>query len=439
MPAPLVRTNERGIYKRGNRYAVIYRDHEGRQRQESARTLDDARRLKRARQTAADQGDVIAPSRLTVAEYARTWIEGYHGRGHGFRERTRDEYRRDLERYVIPFLGTKRLGALRRTEVREFVGWLADDAAQARRHADENARRKTAGKRPLRTPGPLRDATLSRIVAVLKALLSSAVDDELRRDNPASRVVLPRRDPVADIDEDSDEHVKALNRAQLAAVLALVRPEWRPLFRLLAGTGLRISEALALDVEHLRLDGSRPHIRVRRALTIERRDGKVVPKFGRPKSEHAVRDVPLAPELVRDLRGHIAALAPPAADVAVEWGHLAFPSLTGGPMDPGNLRRRVLWPAAQEADVAWAGFHAFRHSFASLHIERGTNIVRLSRLLGHHKASFTLDVYAHLLDDGLGEPLSVEAEIAAVSATVSADPTESCRTAAAVAGLQPAA
>jgi integrase len=411
MSARLVKTNERGIFKRGNRYAVIYRDHEGRQRQESARTLDEARRLKRARQAAADQGDVIAPSRLTVADYARTWIEGYHGRGHGFRERTRDEYRRDLERYVIPFLGAKRLGALRRTDVREFVAWLTDDQAQARRHADENARRKAAGKRPLRETSTLRDATVSRIVAVLKACLSSAMDDELRRDNPASRVVLPRRDPVADIDDDSDENVKAFTRVELGAVLALVHPEWRPLFRLLAGTGLRISEALALDVEHLRLDGSRPHVRVRRALTIERRDGKIVPAFGRPKSEYATRDVPLSRELVDELRRHCAALKEPTAAVVATWGHLAFPSLTGGPMDPGNLRQRVLRPATEEAAVAWAGFHAFRHSFASLHIERGTNIVRLSRLLGHHKASFTLDVYAHLLDDGLGEPLSVDREL----------------------------
>ena len=62
--------------------------------------------------------------------------------------------------------------------------------------------------------------------------------------------------------------------------------------------------------------------------------------------------------------------------------------------------------------MAWVGFHAFRHSFASIHIERGTNIVRLSRLLGHHKASFTLDVYSHMLDDGYGDPLDLDAELA---------------------------
>lgn len=116
---------------------------------------------------------------------------------------------------------------------------------------------------------------------MLKACLSSAVMDELRRDNPASRVVLPRRDPLTmpGDDEDLEREVKALTRTELAAFLAIVHPEWRVFFRLLAATGLRISEALALDVRHLALNGSRPHVKVRRAIGPDGMD--------RPKSEHA--------------------------------------------------------------------------------------------------------------------------------------------------------
>lgn len=188
-------------------------------------------------------------------------------------------------------------------------------------------------------------------------------------------------------------------------MLELVAPAWRPLFRLLAATGLRISEALALDVRHLQLDGSRPHMKVRRALGPDGMD--------RPKSKHGVRDVPIPAAVVSELRRHVAGLDPVSPATEKQWGRLAFPSATGGPMDADNLRRRVLRPATEEADVSWAGFHAFRHSFASLHIERGTNIVRLSRLLGHHKPSFTLDVYSHMLDDGYGEPLDLDAELEA--------------------------
>ena len=406
MAAPLVKTRTPGVFKRGGRYVVTYRDADGRQRKESARTYDDARRLKTERSGQVDKGEFHAPSKQTVAVYAREWIEVYQGKGGGFRERTRRDYRRDLERYVVPFLGAKRLTALRRQDVSAFVAWLVDDAAQRERHRRENAERAKAGLRPLREPGVLRDRTVARIVAVLKACLSSAVLLDLRPDNPASRCVLPSRDPMPMPGEDDDLEgsVKALTRAELAAFLLVVHPAWRVLFRLLAATGLRISEALALDVRHLALDGSRPHVKVRRAFGP---DG-----MGRPKSAHGVRDVPLPAALVSELRAQVARLPGPEPATADRWGSLAFPSAVGAPMDADNLRRRVLKPAAEEANVAWSGFHAFRHSFASLHIERGTNIVRLSRLLGHHKPSFTLDVYSHMLDDGYGEPLDLDAELA---------------------------
>lgn len=59
-------------------------------------------------------------------------------------------------------------------------------------------------------------------------------------------------------------------------------------------------------------------------------------------------------------------------------------------------------PPASQADVEevnapWAGFHTFRHTFASLHLSRGTNLLQLSRALGHLSAAFTLSRYTHLL------------------------------------------
>jgi len=126
MPAPLEKTRTPGVYKRGKVYVVVYRDPDGRQRQESARTFDDARRLRARRVSDVDAGEHRVPSTVTFAEYARGWIERHQGSGRGFRESTRAEYRRDLERYVIPFLGAKRLTALRssdQTSRRSSPGW----------------------------------------------------------------------------------------------------------------------------------------------------------------------------------------------------------------------------------------------------------------------------------------------------------------------------
>ena len=51
-----------------------------------------------------------------------------------------------------------------------------------------------------------------------------------------------------------------------------------------------------------------------------------------------------------------------------------------------------------------SSYHGLRHAFASTLIEQGRNIVQVSRLLGHHSPAFTLQVHAHVMDDGLGGP-----------------------------------
>jgi integrase len=86
-----------------------------------------------------------------------------------------------------------------------------------------------------------------------------------------------------------------------------------------------------------------------------------------------------------------------------------FPSRRNTPLDPDNLRQRSLKPLFQEVGAPWAGWHSLRHTFASLQLARGTNILQLSRALGHHAASFTLDTYAHHLDvDDLAPALDVD-------------------------------
>jgi hypothetical protein len=67
MAAKLEKTKTPGIFKRGNRYAVIYRDADGRQHQESARTLDAARRLRNKRMASVDEGSYQQRTRERLA------------------------------------------------------------------------------------------------------------------------------------------------------------------------------------------------------------------------------------------------------------------------------------------------------------------------------------------------------------------------------------
>src|SRR5436190_3598291 len=102
----LVKTSTPGIYKRGGRYTVVYRDPHGKQRKRSARTLAEAREVKATLTADVKRGEYRAFSKVTFSEYAPEWIASYTGRtSRGIRPETLADYRSDLERIAIPFFG----------------------------------------------------------------------------------------------------------------------------------------------------------------------------------------------------------------------------------------------------------------------------------------------------------------------------------------------
>jgi integrase len=187
-------------------------------------------------------------------------------------------------------------------------------------------------------------------------------------------------------------------------VVALVHPNHRLMFELLAATGVRRSELIPLEGRHLVLDGDRPHIRVRQRLRRRKGVGLVV---GPLKSRYGRRDVPIPIELADRLRA-----------LCVAKDELVFRSSVGTFLDPDNIAERVLAPACSEAGLEWVGFHAFRHTVASRLFAEGRDAVQVQRWLGHHSPAFTLATYVHLLDGDLGEPLTAQS-----ANTVQTDPT----------------
>lgn len=71
------------------------------------------------------------------------------------------------------------------------------------------------------------------------------------------------------------------------------------------------------------------------------------------------------------------------------------------------VRTEVRTGAVCRVRLRWVGFHAFRHTCASILFAEGRNAVQVQRWLGHHSAAFTLATYVHLLDGDLGEALAI--------------------------------
>jgi integrase len=81
-----------------------------------------------------------------------------------------------------------------------------------------------------------------------------------------------------------------------------------------------------------------------------------------------------------------------------------FTAPKGGPLRLENFRRDFYAPAlasviASDPTFARVTVHNLRNTAASLAVSSGANIKSLQKMLGHARASMTLDTYAELFDD----------------------------------------
>ena len=88
------------------------------------------------------------------------------------------------------------------------------------------------------------------------------------------------------------------------------------------------------------------------------------------------------------------------------------------PLHVENLRRRHLRTPLGEAGASWAGFHTFRHTFASMKLESGAKVTEVAALLGHSSPRVTLDTYLHWLRSDEAEALDLDAGSWAGSSTL---------------------
>ncbi len=407
MAAKLEKTGTPGVFRRHAKdclrsrrcdcaYVIVWRDR-GRQRTESFRTLAEAREAKRTRESEVAPSEFAPSAKVRLHDYAREWVERYQGTGRrGYREETRDEDRRLLERYALRYFAPQtRLAEIGPKEIADYIGWLVK---QPTRRARCSACGKTFSASKDKCPQchatrrvvvTLSDKSVRNALGPLSACLATARREGLIRHNPATDATLPHRPRV----EDDEDRARPFPRVEdeNGAAVQLVHPTHRLMFELLAATGMRRSELLALEGRHLALDGDTPHVKVRQRVRRRRGVGLVI---GPLKSRYAKRDLPIPRELAERL-----------AALGTAPDGLVFSTAAGTMLDPDNLAERVLATACQEAGVGWAGFHTFRHTLASRLFAQGRNVVQVQRWLGHHSPSFTLDTYVHLLDRDLGEPL----------------------------------
>jgi integrase len=203
----------------------------------------------------------------------------------------------------------------------------------------------------------------------LSLLMAAAVDDRKIAVSPCVRIKLPSRPTV---------EVEPPTPGELAEIVAATPDRYEALVILLAGTGLRISEALGLQVGDVNFLGRKLQVSRQR----DPRTNLPVPT----KTRSSVRNVPLGQVVVDVLAAHLATYTP-AEDGSI------FTDDRGRPLT--YERWKPIW----KATGATCKTHDLRHYAASALIAGGASVKRVQSILGHASPAVTLGVYSHLWPD----------------------------------------
>ncbi len=291
----------------------------------------------------------------------------------GLAEASLTAYRSDLEDFAMS---------------RGAVASWADGPEIAQRYLAARGRRGRSAD-----PG-LAPTSLRRRAAAIRGFYRFAFGDGLIQRDVAAHLDLPRQ-PRLLPETLSVAEVERLLEASGGDPAHPRRPTERDgiglrdraLTELLYAAGLRVSEALSLDVEHLQLDAG------------------LVRVVGKGDKE---RIVPVGEEALAWLSRYLAWPRP-------AW--LAAGGKADGPGSPvfvtaqgGRLARTRAWSIVKSAAVA-AGLddrvspHTLRHSFATHLLEGGADLRVVQELLGHATIS-TTQLYTHVTGERIREVYS---------------------------------
>jgi integrase len=306
-----------------------------------------------------ENGTAVDPSKITVADYFRGWLEN----DTDLSPKTLERYRQLAEQQVIPHLGSTLLQKLRPSQIHDWHSTLL----------------KAGGK----NQRPLSARTVGHAHRILHRGFERALRLEIVARNPVHVIRPPKVNP---------NEVEILSGEQIADVLARLEGHpLQPIVTMALGTGLRRGELCGLAWGALDLEAA--VTRVERSL--EQTAAGL--RFKPPKTRHGRRSLSLPAPVVEVLRVHRArqlerrlllGLGRPGPN------DLVFALSDGSPWPPDKLSRD--WAnVVRLRCLPRVPFHALRHSHASALIAAGVDVVTVSRRLGHGSPAITLGVYAH--------------------------------------------
>ena len=298
---------------------------------------------------------------LPLKDWLERWLDEFMAPA--LRPTTLDSYRRYLEGYVIPYLGSKPVGQITTEDVQ---GLYQELLAHGRSKGTLSHGKRLSG------------STVRDIHGVLHQAMEAAVRQRLIARNPTEGIILPPK---------VRSRKKILNDEQLARFMEIIRKDefWHDFFYTEMTTGLRQGEICGLMWKDFNAGKGTLQI----CRTVHAKDGTLT--TGETKTKSGRRLIALPPSTVEILKKRKRNAA------SKDWIFPGFRDPTQ-PVNPKSAYGR-LKELLREAGLPDIRFHDLRHTFATHALTSGVDAKTLSGILGHTNASFTLDTYTHVTGD----------------------------------------
>ena len=301
-----------------------------------------------------ERGYYHDPSNMKLADWMTQWLDYYVP---NIAATTRTNYKRDIERHIIPDLGHVQLRHLKPMIIQSWVNDLT-------------------GKKGL-SPKSVRNIYLN-----LQSALSKAAALRMIGYNPCEGIVLPKTQKYKAVIYTVKEMNDLLELARGTDMYVPVL--------LATNLGLRRGEVLALRWQHIDFENAIVHIRENTVITDKG------PLTKEPKSAAGIRDITIGTQLLKELKQLYSnylrnklAMGPKFKDSG-----LVFSQANGAGYRPESLTQ--MWNRFLEKNnLKKIRFHDLRHSCATAMLEAGVDPKTVQVRLGHSDISMTLNVYTH--------------------------------------------
>lgn len=326
------------------------------------------------------KGEVI-PKKIFVNNYIESWLLDV--KRPSLKPASYDRLERTYKNQIKDSLvGRCQLGNVRTTDIQKLI----------------NEKSKT-----------LSYSSLKKVYELLNSCFNHAVAIRDMDFNPVMAVKMPKKENLKK-QAKTIEVFSAMELEEIEQVATICYRTGRAkykhvyLFILLANTGLRTGEALALTWKDVDIEKRLIYVKKNASMVIDR-NGETGKKYKTiittVKSKSGNRVIPCNEKAMEalDYLKKYQEEQNIYSDFVICNGH-------GGILNQKTLPH-ILEKILKAACVRYRNVHSFRHTFATNLIQAGVDVKVVSQLLGHHSVKITYDTYVHTKLDSAIEAVNL--------------------------------